>query len=146
MAEIADDGSAGEAVRWSPDGLQVENVVWSPDSREVAWDDRSGVVVAASGQLLGTFNRQLWSVAPGVDGAGAGEPVSLTGDLDENAAFVFLGESGLLASASHRTGSALYHFPVADGRVAGPPAALTDGSRFHSSRPFAGSAGSRRSW
>ncbi len=172
VAEMTDDGSAGDAVRWSPDGLQVENVVWSPDSRAVAygarpspvlrtryygatyvqrgpdaeaeqittmdgpdgavaWDEGSGVVVAASGHLIGTFNRQLWSVSPGVAGAGPGEPVSLTGDLDENAAFVYLGESGLLVSASSRTGSALYHFPALGGRVAGPPATVTDGARFY---------------
>lgn len=104
VAELSADGSAGDAVRWSPDGLQVENVVWSPDSRAVAygarpspvlrtryhgatyvqrgpeaeaeqlttmdgpdgavaWDDGIGVVVAASGHLIGTFNRQSGRIA-----------------------------------------------------------------------------------
>lgn len=170
VAEISGGGSAGEAVRWSPDGLHAENVVWSPDSRSVAfgarpspvlrtrysgatyvqagpdgearqvteiegadgpvgWDERSGLVVAASGQVLGTFNRRLWSVAAS-DDAGARDPVPLTADLDENATLVRVSESGLLVSASHRTGSALYRIPVSDGMAAGPPVAVTDGGRF----------------
>ena len=173
VAEMAADGSAGEATRWSRDGLHVENLVWSPDSRAVAfgarpspvlrtryngatyvqdgpeedarqvttmegpdgpvaWDDGTGLVVTASGQVLGTFNRQLWSVSPGAGDSGAPDPVSLTAGLDENATLVHIDGSRLLVSASQRTGAALHHIPMSDGKAAGPPSAVTDDRGFYS--------------
>ena len=122
--------------RGSDEEARQVTTMEGPDG-PVGWDDGTGLVVAASGHLGGTFNRQLWSVAPGVDRVDAPEPLSLTADLDENAALVRLGETELLVSASHRTGSALYRIPMSGGRAAGPPAAVSDGARFYGA--FSGS-------
>ena len=45
VAEMNADGSAGEATRWSRDGLHVESLVWSPDSRSVAFGARPSPVL-----------------------------------------------------------------------------------------------------
>ena len=173
VAEMNADGSAGEATRWSPDGLHVESLVWSPDSRSVAfgarpspvlrtrygsatyvqdgpdedarqvttmegpdgpaaWDRETGLVVSGSGHVLGTFNRQLWTVSPAGGESGAPAPGPLSAGLDENATLVHVDGSQLLVSASHRTGSALFRIPLADGEPAGPPAEVSGGDRFHS--------------
>ncbi|MCZ0935151.1 MAG: S9 family peptidase [Gemmatimonadetes bacterium] len=97
----------------------------------VAWDAESGLVVSGTGQLLGTFNRQLWRVPFGADGA-APEPVSLTAGLDANANLVHIDGSRLIVSAARRTGATVYRIPLADGAPAGPPSDLTDGRHYYS--------------
>jgi len=97
----------------------------------VAWDAESGLVVSGTGQLLGTFNRQLWRVPFGADGA-APEPVSLTAGLDANANLVHIDGSRLIVSAARRTGATVYRIPLAKGAPAGPPSDLTDGRRYYS--------------
>ena len=97
----------------------------------VAWDDESGLIVSGTGQLLGTFNRQLWRVPFGADG-GALDPVSLTADLDANANLVHIDGARLIVSAARRTGAAVYRIPLADGAAAGPPSDLTDGRHYYS--------------
>ena len=96
-----------------------------------AWDDEAGLVVSGTGQLLGTFNRQLWRVPFGADG-GALDPVSLTAGLDANANLVHLDGARLIVSAARRTGAAVYRIPLADGAAAGPPSDLTDGRHYYS--------------
>jgi len=97
----------------------------------VAWDDEVGLVVSGTGQLLGTFNRQLWRVPFGADG-GALDPVSLTAGLDANANLVHVDGSRLIVSAARRTGATVYRIPLADGAAAGPPSDLTDGRHYYS--------------
>ena len=171
VAELEDD-VAGEAVKWSADGLHVPAFAWSPDSRAVAfgarsspvlrttyhgatyvqdgaeaeprqvtsmpggenpvaWDDEIGLVVSGTGQLLGTYNRQLWRVPFGSDGAPL-DPVSLTAGLDANANLVHIDGSRLIVSAARRTGSTAYRIDLENGAPAGPPVDLTDGRRYHS--------------
>ncbi len=171
VAEVEDE-EAGEAVRWSPDGLHATSFVWSPDSRAVAygarsspvlrttyygatwvqegadadarrvtsmpggenpvaWDDEPGLIVSGTGQLLGTYNRQLWRV-PFDDAGGALDPVPITAGLDANANLVHADGSQLIVSAARRTGATVYRIPLADGAASGPPSDLTDGRRYYS--------------
>ena len=97
----------------------------------VAWDDESGLIVSGTGQLLGTFNRQLWRVPFGADGS-ALDAVSLTADLDANANLVHIDGARLIVSAARRTGAAVYRIPLADSAAAGPPSDLTDGRHYYS--------------
>lgn len=103
----------------------------------VAWDDEVGLVVVGSGQELGTYNRQLWRVPLGPDGAG-GDPVSLTGGLDANANLVHLDGSRLIVAAARRTGATFYRIDLAGGGAAGVPADLTDGRHYYSGASASG--------
>ena len=91
-----------------------------------AWVDGVGLIVSATGQTLGTYNRHLWLVAAD----GSGEPVSLTGDLDEHARYVGAAPDALLVQAQRGTGSGLLRIPLRDGAPAGPPEPVTD-ERFY---------------
>ena len=97
-----------------------------------AWDGETGLVVSGSGHVLGTFNRQLWTVSPAGGESGESAPGPLSAGLDENGTLVHVDGSQLVANASHRTGSALFRIPLAEGEPAGPPEEVSAGDRFHS--------------
>ncbi len=122
---------AATHVTTGPDAtpLMVTSLPGSDDP--VAWHEDVGLIVSGSGQTLGTFNRQLWRVSASGEES-PGTPVSLTGDLDENARFVHADGSRLIVAASHRTGATVYRIDLADGVPTGLPVDLTDGSRFYS--------------
>ena len=83
----------------------------------MAWTARHGLVVSATGHLLGTYNRKLFKVSPS-----GGDAVSLSDGLDENATFVSIHNDELLVEATYRTGRGLYRIRLADGmasRVSG---------------------------
>ena len=83
----------------------------------VAWTQRHGLVVSATGHLLGTYNRKLFKVS-----SNGGAAVSLSDGLDENATFVSIHNDELLVEATYRTGRGLYRVRLADGlasRVSG---------------------------
>lgn len=96
----------------------------------VAWDDDVGLVVTGTGQLLGTYNRQLWRVPLGTDGS-AGEPVSLTAGLDANANLIHVDDTRLIVAAARRTGATFYRIDLDGGHAAGAPIDLTDGERYY---------------
>ena len=98
----------------------------------VGWDRDTGLVIAGSGEVLGTLNRQLWRVPSAAGESGARVPISLTSGLDENAALVHMDGSRLLISASRRTGTALYQIPLSGGQPTGAPIQVTDDSRYYS--------------
>lgn len=87
-----------------------------------AWVAGLGLVVAGTGNDLGTFNRQLWLVEP----KGGAPPTSLTKALDENATFVASNSDALFVEAQHGTTSRLYRIPLTSGRPAGAPQVITD--------------------
>ena len=165
------DGQAGDAERYSPDGLFVTTMVWAPDSRRLAFaarpapdlrtnrnanvfvvDDPAGesrqvtdlpggeipvawsgshglgLLIAGTGQPLGTFNRRLFSVPE--DG---GPLVSLTDGLDEHAGYVALTEDDddgtLYLEAADGTGRGLHRITL----PAGEPERLTDDRLFYRS-------------
>jgi dipeptidyl aminopeptidase/acylaminoacyl peptidase len=93
----------------------------------VAWTRELGLLVAASGQALGTFNRHLWVVSDS-----GGEPVNLTAQLDEDANYIGATSSALFVEAARRTGRGLFRIPLTNGRPTGNPDPLTDESRFYS--------------
>ncbi len=87
----------------------------------VEWTEALGLISAGSGQELGTYNFQLWSVPQS-----GGEPVSLSANLDEHARFVAAAERGLLVEAAHRTGRRLYRIALREGRPSGAPEPVSD--------------------
>ena len=93
----------------------------------VAWSPSLGLIVAATANALGTFNRKLWQV-PEAGGA----PMSLTDRLDEDAQFVAATATSLYVEAPRRTGRALFRIPVAGSRAAGAPERVSDTTRFYS--------------
>jgi dipeptidyl aminopeptidase/acylaminoacyl peptidase len=93
----------------------------------VAWTRELGLLVAASGQALGTFNRHLWVVPDS-----GGEPHNLTAQLDEDANYIGASTSALYVEAARRTGRGLFRIPLVNGRPSGNPEPLTDESRFYS--------------
>jgi dipeptidyl aminopeptidase/acylaminoacyl peptidase len=92
----------------------------------VAWTRELGLLVGASAQALGTFNRQLWLVP---DSGGA--PRSLTAQLDEDANYIGATASALFVEAARKTGRGLFRIPLSNGRPSGNPEPLTDESRFY---------------
>jgi dipeptidyl aminopeptidase/acylaminoacyl peptidase len=91
-----------------------------------AWIDGLGIILAATGQELGTFNRRLWVVPPE-----GGPAVALSGALDENATLVAASRHALLVEAQYRTGSRLYRIALNNGRPVGTPQVLSDDRLFY---------------
>jgi dipeptidyl aminopeptidase/acylaminoacyl peptidase len=109
-------------------GAAARKISDMPGSESVAaWSPSLGIVVAATANALGTFNRKLWLVREA-----GGAPVSLTDGLDEDALFVASNATSLYVEAPRRTGRALFRIPLAAGRVAGAPEPVSDTSRFYS--------------
>jgi dipeptidyl aminopeptidase/acylaminoacyl peptidase len=94
----------------------------------VEWTEQLGLVVAGSGQELGTHNSRLWRVS-----ASGGQPIQLTLDLDEHAGLVAATERELLIEANYRTGRRLYRVSLDDGEVDGPPEHVGDDRLFYRS-------------
>lgn len=95
-------------------GAEPRQVTTMPGGENpVDWTAELGLLVAGTGQRLGTYNNRVWRVSP----EGAAEPVSLTDALDEHARLVWAGREALLIEASHRTSRRLIRIPVdpADG-------------------------------
>ena len=91
----------------------------------VAWTASRGLIVAGSGQALGTYNRRLFSVPD--DG---GALVPLSDGLDENAGYVALTDDDLLyVEAAERTGRGLFRIALPDGE----PERMTDDAMFRRS-------------
>ena len=95
--------------------------------RPVSWNESIGLVVSGSAHQLGTYNSQLWQVP-----VAGGDPVSLTGGIDENATFVAADGSQLLVEASFRTGRRLYRIPLRGGMAIDAPAVVTDDALYYS--------------
>lgn len=87
-----------------------------------AWVEGLGLVISASGHIIGTYNRQLWLV-PSERQA---EPVSLSAGLDEDASFVAASPEALWVDADYRTGTRFYRIPLRAGQPAGPPEVVSD--------------------
>ena len=92
-----------------------------------AWSPSLGLIVAATANALGTFNRKLWLV-PETGGAA----VPLTDRLDEDAQYVAANATSLYVEAPRRTGRALFRIPLAGGRSAGAVERVSDTTRFYS--------------
>jgi dipeptidyl aminopeptidase/acylaminoacyl peptidase len=87
-----------------------------------AWVEGLGLLIGATGQGLGTYNRQLWLVRP----EGGAAPVSLSKALDENATLVQATPNALLVEAQYRTGARLYRIALANGTPSGAPQVVSD--------------------
>ncbi|MGH7504770.1 MAG: TolB family protein, partial [Longimicrobiales bacterium] len=103
--------SASFPSRDRPTGLSHDAQVYVSDAAEsstprrvthmaggaspAAWVDGLGLLVAASGHTLGTYNRRLWLVPT----ESAGEPVELTAELDENARYVAADADAMLVES-----------------------------------------------
>ena len=99
-----------------------------PGSETVAtWSPSLGLVVAATANALGTFNRKLWVVPDA-----GGSPVSVTDRLDEDAQFVAANPTSLYVEAPSRTGRALFRIPLTRGRPSGAAERVSDTTRFYS--------------
>ncbi|MEO6445037.1 MAG: hypothetical protein ABIP66_07775, partial [Gemmatimonadaceae bacterium] len=135
--QIAWSGKPGPTLRSSSEGaVYVQDAVGSearkmtrmPGNETVAaWTPEAGLLVYGTGQLLGTYNRRIWSVP-----LAGGEPVSLTDALDEDANFIHSTSDALIVEAAKKTKRGLFRIPLASGRAAGVPQALTDDTRFYS--------------
>ncbi len=90
----------------------------------VAWTEAHGLLVSGTGQLLGTYNRKLWTVP-----LSGGDAVSLTEGLDEHAGYVAITDDVLFVEASNGTGRGLYAIELEDGKAE----RLTNEARFHRS-------------
>ena len=92
----------------------------------VAWSEARGLLVAGTGQALGTYNRNIFSVPNG-----GGLLVSLTGGFDEHAGYVALNDDAdvLYVEAASRTDRGLYRISLPGGQ----PARLTDQRLFYRS-------------
>jgi dipeptidyl aminopeptidase/acylaminoacyl peptidase len=126
-------------VQMEPDGPARKVTSMPGGENPVVWRAGVGLIVSASGHELGTYNGQLWRIPLDDSGEAAGEPISLTGGLDENAGYVAVTGEELLVQATHRTGRRLYRIPLegagassAGVRASGPPEILTDDARFYS--------------
>ncbi len=110
-------------------GAEARRITTMPGAETpVAWTEENGLLISATGQELGTYNRKLWAV----DAAG-GEPVSLTDGLDEHAGFVAATGRNLLVEASYRTGRRLYRIPLRNGRASGDPEVISDDRLYYRS-------------
>ncbi len=106
-------------------GAPAQRVTEMPGGESVVkWTEQFGLVFAASGHELGTYNYQLWRLSE------SSEPVSLSAALDEHAGFVHAGENRLLVEASYRTGRRVYELPLRNGSPGGDPRALSDDGLF----------------
>lgn len=122
--------AASSPTRDRTTGLSRESDIWVQDSpgatpRRVTslrgsaspldWTSDLGILFAATGQELGTYNRRIWRTSP----AGGAEPVSLSDGIDENASLVAITPAGLLVEAQYRTGARLYRIALRDGQATG---------------------------
>lgn len=111
----------------SEPGAESRAITAMPGGEEVVgWPAALGLVVASSGEFVGTGNTKLWTVP-----VAAGEPVSLTDALDEDASFVAASANELLVEAAVKTGRALFRIPLSQGKPSGPPVRVSD-TRFNS--------------
>jgi dipeptidyl aminopeptidase/acylaminoacyl peptidase len=109
-------------------GNGLRQVTFMPGGEGPAsWTSHAGLMVAGSAHELGTYNTRLWRVP--LEG---GEPVALTGGLDENAGYVQVTARALFVEATYRTGRRLYRIPLQDGTPQGPPVVVSDDQRFYS--------------
>lgn len=97
------------------------------DEQVVGWPKDLGLVISASGGPWSTDNERLW-LLPIVGGS----PTPLTDSLDENAQYVAANARGLWVEAAVKTGRALFHIPLANGKPSGPPRRVSDQQRFYS--------------
>jgi dipeptidyl aminopeptidase/acylaminoacyl peptidase len=118
----------------SEPGAESRALTTMPGEEEaVGWTAGLGLIIAASGEFMGTENTRLWTVP--ITG---GNPVPLTDALDEDANFVAATDKELLVEASVKTSRALFRIPLASGKPAGPPQRVS-GDRYNSSfRSIAG--------
>jgi len=80
----------------------------------VAWTESLGIVIAGSGEALGTFNRKLWTVPPE-----GGEPTLISGALDENASFVAAAGDDVYVERARRTGRGLSRLGAVSADITG---------------------------
>ena len=90
----------------------------------VAWSRSRGLLITGTGQLLGTYNRKIFSVPDG-----GGPLVSLTDGLDEHAGYVSINDDALYVEAAHGTHRGLYRIALPGGE----PESLTDERLFYRS-------------
>jgi dipeptidyl aminopeptidase/acylaminoacyl peptidase len=108
-------------------GAESRALTAMPGSEEVvAWTPALGLIIAASGEFQGMENARLWTVP-----LTGGDPVPLTGALDEDANFVSASAQDLLVEAAVKTGRALFRIPLAQGKPSGPPQRIS-ADRFNS--------------
>lgn len=125
--------SQGNAYVQSEPGAESRALTAMPGSEEVvAWTPALGLIIAASAEFYGTDNTRLWTVP-----LTGGDPVPLTGALDEDANFVAASAQELLVEAAVKTGRALFRIPLAQGKPSGPPQRVI-ADRFNSGFQSAG--------
>ena len=108
-------------------GAEAKQVTTMPGGESVAdWSPDLGLLVYGTGQLLGTYNREIWRVP--LEG---GTPVSLTEQLDEDAVLVRANAEELVVEAAMRTRRGLLRIPLRDGRAVGAPQAISTGQKFY---------------
>jgi len=124
---LRSSGEGAVYVQGEPGG-EARKVTTMPGGESVAaWSPELGLLVYGTGQLLGTYNRRIWSVP-----AAGGAPVSLTDALDEDATFVHATAGELLVEAAARTRRGLFRIPLAGGRASGPPQDVSAGAQYQS--------------
>lgn len=119
-------GVTGAVYVQSEPGAEPRRITTMPgNERVVAWPNDVGLIMAASGEAQGTANEKLWLVP-----IPAGEPVSLTDALDEDAGFVAATPRELWVDANVGTQNALFRIPLASGKASGPPQRVSPEGRF----------------
>lgn len=109
-------------------GAEARKVTTMPGSESVAaWSSDLGLLVYGTAQLLGTFNRRIWSVP-----STGGDPVSLTDGIDEDASLVRASADELVVESAVQTRRGLFRIPLSGGRAAGAPRRICDNARFYS--------------
>ncbi|WP_419165227.1 prolyl oligopeptidase family serine peptidase [Candidatus Palauibacter sp.] len=119
VAELEDD-VAGEAVRWSPDGLHVQALVWSPDSRALAFGARSSPVLRTNYHGATYVQSGPETEARSVTSMEGGEnPVA----WDDEAGLIVSGSGHLLGTFNRQ----LWRVPFAEDGTALEAVSLTAG-------------------
>ena len=119
VAEM-EDAVAGDAARWSPDGLHVQRFVWSPDSRAVAFGARSSPVL-----------RTLYDGATYVQAGAGAEARAVTSMAGGEDPVAWDGDVGLVVSGTGRRlgtfNRRLWRVPLDANGDGGEPVSLTGG-------------------
>ena len=119
VAELEDE-VAGEAVRWSPDGLHVQALVWSPDSRALAFGARSSPVLRTNYHGATYVQSGPETEARSVTSMEGGEnPVA----WDDEAGLIVSGSGHLLGTFNRQ----LWRVPFAEDGTALEAVSLTAG-------------------